>query len=76
MTCHWNDGIVPPFTAAAVNVTDVPWQTMPVGVLTDTETGRWGLTVIPRVFDMAGLPLAQAKLEVRIHWTWSALAGI
>jgi hypothetical protein len=37
--------------------------------VTDTETGRKGTTSIIIVFDVAGLPVEQPALEVRIQFT-------
>ena len=49
----------------AVKVTDVPEQTGLAEADIDTLTGRFGLTVIVTVFDVAGLPVAQDRFEVR-----------
>jgi hypothetical protein len=56
---------VPPFTGVAVKVTDVPAQIAPAGTAAmDTLAGNCWLTVIATVFDVAGLPDAQARLDV------------
>jgi hypothetical protein len=60
----------------AVNDTVIPEQTGFWDGATETLTGRFGLTVIVTVFDVAGLPLAQAAFEVRIHVTRSLFNGI
>ena len=63
-------------TGVAVKVTELPWQ----NGLTEADivilTARFGLTVIVTVFDVAGLPLAQAAFEVRIQVTRSPLTGM
>jgi hypothetical protein len=48
----------------AVKVTDVPEQIGLNEAVIDTLTGRFGLTVIVTVFDVAGLPVAQDRFEV------------
>jgi len=50
---------------AAVNVTDVPSQTVPEGAaLMLTLAGSKGLTVIVRALDVAGLPEGHVALDV------------
>jgi hypothetical protein len=58
----------------AVNVTDVPVQTGLAEAAIDTLTGRFGLTVIVIVFDVAGLPVTHAALEVITQVTWAPSA--
>ena len=54
----------------AVNVTLVPAQIVLEGLADITTlTGRFGLTVIVMVFDVAGLPVAQVALDVNTHIT-------
>ena len=49
----------------AVKVTEVPAQMVVPGLAAMlTLTGRFGLTVIVRVFEVAGLPVAQVALDV------------
>lgn len=49
----------------AVNVIVVPAQTVPDGLPTMfTLTGKFGFTVIVRLFDVAGLPVAQVAFDV------------
>ena len=49
----------------AVNVTIVPGQTDPVGLeAMETLTARIGLTIIVKLFEVAGLPVAHVALEV------------
>ena len=57
----------------AVKVTDVPAQTGLAEATIDTLTGRFGLTVIVIVFDVAGLPVTQVALEVMIQVTRAPL---
>ena len=64
-------------TGVAVNVTEVPSQTMPAGLaLTTTLTGREDPTDITKVFEIAGLPVGQVTSEVRMQVTASASEGI
>ena len=60
----------------AVKVTDVPAQTGLADAAMVTLTGRFGLTVIVIVFDVAGLPVAQVALEVKTQVIASAFNGI
>ena len=63
--------------ATALKVTDVPWQTAPVGFAEIlTLTGLVGLTVIVMEFDAAGFPETHVSLEVNMQVTTSPLAGI
>ena len=48
----------------AEKLTEVPAQTVVAEAEIETFTGRFGLTVIVTVFEMAGLPVAQGALEV------------
>jgi len=49
----------------AVKVTDVPVQIVVPGLAAIlTLTGRFGFTVMVKVFEVAGLPVAQVALEV------------
>ena len=74
-TFHWYAGAVPPFTAVAVNVTEPPEQTGFAEAVMVTLTGNTGFTVIVRVFDVAGLPVAQVALDVSEHVTVFPFAG-
>jgi hypothetical protein len=59
----------------AVKVTLVPEQIAPAGTAAIlTLTGRFGFTAIVTVFDVAGLLLTQAELEVNTQVTKSPLA--
>jgi hypothetical protein len=60
----------------AVNVTGVAAQTGLAEATTETLTGTVGFTVIVTVFDVAGLPVVQDALDVRITFTWSLLTGV
>ena len=54
----------------AVNVTLVPAQMVEEGLAAiETLTGKFGLTVIVTVFDVAGLPVAQTAFEVKTQVT-------
>ncbi len=59
----------------AVNVTDVPEHTGFADAAIEILTGRFGFTVMVTVFDVAGFPVGQVALEVRIHWTEFPLTG-
>ena len=60
----------------AIYVTGVPAQTAPAGVAEILKlTGRFGLTVIVMVFDVAGLPVGQVAFELMIEVTMSPLTG-
>ena len=48
----------------AEKVTEVPAQNVVADAEIETLTGRFGLTLIVTVFEMAGLPVAQVALEV------------
>ena len=41
-----------------------------------TLTGRFGLTVMVTVLEVAGLPVAQGAFEVRVQVITSPLAGV
>jgi hypothetical protein len=58
LTFHWYDGIAPPFTAVAVNVTGVPAQTGFALEVIETLTGRFGFTLIEKCADDPVHPLA------------------
>ena len=56
---------MPPLTGVAVNVTLVPAQIAPAGTAAMlTLTGKFGLTVIVIVFDVAGLPVGHVAFDV------------
>ena len=60
----------------AVNVTGIPAQTGLFDAVIEMLTGRFGFTVIVIVFEVAGLPVGQIALEVKVQDTWSPDAGI
>ena len=60
----------------AVKVTEVPAQTGFAEGAIITLTGRFGLTVMVIVFEVAGLPVAQVALEVSTHVITSPLTGV
>ncbi len=55
----------------AEKVTEVPAQTMVAEAEIATLTGRFGLTLMVKVFEIAGLPVAQVALEVN----WQVIAS-
>ena len=61
--------------AVAEKVTEVPAQTGLLDGEIKTLTGRFGLTTIVTVFDVAGLLVAQVALDVRMQVTASAFDG-
>ena len=63
-------------TGVAENVTEVPEHTGFADAATDMLTGRIGLTVMVTVSDVAGLPLLQVSLEVRLQLILSPFTGI
>ena len=73
---HWYTGVEPPWMMAELNVTDVPEQTGFAEAEMDMLTGKSGLTVMVTMFELAGLPVGQVALEVRIQTIWSLLTGI
>jgi hypothetical protein len=60
----------------AVNVTGVEAQTGLAEAKIETLTGKLAFTVMVIMFEVAGLPVEQAALDVRIHFTWSLLTGV
>ena len=59
----------------AVKVTEVPAQTGFAEGAIITLTGRFGLTVMVIVFEVAGLPVAQVALEVKTQVIASVFNG-
>jgi hypothetical protein len=59
----------------AEKLTEVPAQTVVADAEIETLTGRFGLTVIITVFEIAGLPVAQVALEVNWQVIASEFAG-
>ena len=54
-------------TPEALNVTAMPAHTGFTEGVTDTLTGKSGLTVMVTTFETAGLPVAQVAFEIRTH---------
>ena len=63
-------------TGVAEKVTEVPAHTGFADAATEMLTGRIGLTVMVTVSDVAGLPLLQVSLEVRLQVISSPFIGI
>ena len=61
--------------ALARNVTDVPEQTGFAEALMEILTGKFGLTTIVTVFDVAGFPLAHTAFDVSMQVMTSPLTG-
>ena len=59
----------------AVKVTEVPAQTGLAEAAIEMLTGKFGLTVMVTVLEVAGLPVAQVALEVRTQVTASLFRG-
>ncbi len=59
----------------AVNVTDVPEHTGFAEAAIETLTDRFGFTVMVTVFDVAGFPVGQVALEVRLQIITSLFVG-
>ena len=60
----------------AVKVTEVPSQMGLILATMLTLTGRFGFTVMVMAFDVAGFPVVQVSLEVRMQVTTSPSAGV
>ena len=68
---------MPPLVGVAVNVTLVPAQIVPAGLAAMlTLTGKFGLTVMVMLLDVAGFPVAQVALDVKTHVTTSPLFNV
>ena len=74
LTFHWYEGVVTPLVGVAVKVTEAPEQIGLADGAILTLTGRFVLTIIVIVLDVAGLPVAHVALEVRMHVTRSPFA--
>jgi hypothetical protein len=68
--------VVPPLVGVAVNVTLVPAQIVVAEAAMLTLTGRFELTVMVMALEVAGLPVGQVALEVKIQVTTSLLARV
>jgi hypothetical protein len=71
---HRYVGVVPPLVGTAVKVTLVPEQIVVADAEMLTLAGRFGLTVMVTVFDVAGLPVAQVAFDVITQVTVFPLA--
>jgi len=60
----------------AVKVTGVEVQTGFAEAAIETLTGKFGLTVMVTVLDVAGLPVAQVAFEVNTQVTASLFNGV
>ena len=67
---------MPPFVGVAVNVTELPGQKGFVDAAMVIPAGRLALTIMVIKFDVAGLPVGQEMLEVRMQDTRSPDAGL
>jgi hypothetical protein len=68
---HWYAGVAPPLVGVAVNVTEVPEQTGFAEAAILTLTGKFGLTTIVIVLEVAGLPVTHDAFEVNTQVTIS-----
>jgi len=59
-----------------VKVTEVDGQTGFADAVIDTLTGRFGLTVIVTVLEVAGLPVAQVAFDVNTQVMASLFMGV
>ena len=76
-TNHWYCGALPPFVGVAVKVTLVPAQIVVSDAATDTDAGKFGLTVIVIPADVAGEPVKHGlAFEVSSTVTSSLLASV
>ena len=76
-TFHWYEGVVPPLAGVAVKVTDVPGHMAPEGrAAILTLAGRFGLTTMVTVFDVAGFPVTHVAFEVITTETTSLLIRV
>jgi hypothetical protein len=69
LTFHWYEGVDPPFAGVAENVTGVAAQTGLAETTIETLTGKLVFTVMVTMFDVAGLPVEHAELDVSMHFT-------
>ena len=76
LTCHWNEGEAPPLTGVAVKVTLLPSGTGLAEATIVRLTGRFGLTFMVTVPDVAGFPEAQLAFDVSEQLTWSLFTGV
>jgi hypothetical protein len=62
-------------TGKAVKVTEVPAHTGFADVVMVTETGKFWFTLMHTWFDMAGFPVEQVLLELRLEVMQSLFTG-
>ena len=65
----------PPLVGDAVNVTGIPAQTGLFDAKIEIFTGRFGFTVIIIVLEVAGFPVGQIALDVKMQDIWSPETG-
>jgi hypothetical protein len=75
-TFHWYAGVGPPLIGVAEKVTDDPGQNGLDDATMETPARRLLFWIMVIIFDVAGFPVGQAMLEVRIHNTKSPDTGI
>ena len=77
-TFHWYDGVVPPLTGVAVKVAEEPAQIgfVPAVCAIVTDGVDTLLTVMVIAFEVAGLPVTPAWLEVMTQVTTSPLTRL
>jgi hypothetical protein len=76
-TVHWKVGENPAFVAVAVNITDMPWQTLLLLSFIEIPICTKGSTAIGIELEVAGLPVAHtALLDVITQLTTSLFNGI
>ena len=75
-TCHWNAGLVPPFTGIAVNVMTDPGHTAWFEVVIDTDAVTAVPAVMVSVLLVAVSGLAQDVLRVSIAFTCAPFARL
>lgn len=75
-TFHSYIGEAPGFTGVAVNVTEVPLQTVVADAETLTEGVAVAATLIVITLEVAGFPETQEAFEVSTTLTWSLFASV
>jgi hypothetical protein len=73
---HWYAGEAPPLTGVAVNVTEVPAQTLLADAAMLTLTGDVAVTFIVTALEVAGLPVIQEAFEVMVQVISSPFTGV
>jgi len=68
--------VTPPLTGVAVKLAGDPWHTGLVEVLMVSETVSAGTTARVMLLEVAGFPVAQRALEVRMQETTSPFEGM